>query len=413
MKPSAPLRLALICAIALLASCERSKSQRDLTMTPADFASARWEDVVREARGTEVGFGMWAGDEDRNHHFRSGVSERLKSQFGITLRIVPNGDTAEAVNKLINEKGAGKSGRGAIDLLWINGENFQTAKQAGVLWGPFSSHVPNVRLYDEDVSKRDFGTLIDGLEAPWQKAQFVMAYDTARFTNPPSSIPALRTWIRAHPGRFTYIAPPDYTGSAFIRHILVHFGHGDPDFWNGFHEELYQRASAGTIAYLNEVKPFLWRRGATYPSTPTELDRLFANREVDFAMSYGPGFASRRIARGEFPPTARTFVFKDGAIGNYSFLAIPFNAGNIAGALVTLNALMSFDEAIEFSRTLDSAFPHRLDRLPPQQRALAEALPRGPATLAISDLSAHFLPEPDAEYLNHLEKDWSAKVLQQ
>jgi putative spermidine/putrescine transport system substrate-binding protein len=401
----------LIGALVVLASCGGSKPERNLT--PAEFAATRWEDVVRNARGTEVGFGMWAGDEDRNRHFRSRVSERLKSLFGITLRIVPNGDTAEAVNKLINEKGAGKRSMGSMDLLWINGENFRTAKQAGVLWGPFSSHVPNIRLYDEAVSKRDFGTLIDGLEAPWQKAQFVMAYDSVRFSDPPSSMEDLRTWIRAHPGRFTYIAPPDYTGSAFIRHILVHSGQGDPDFWNGFHEELYQRASAGTIAYLNEVKPFLWRRGETYPSTPIELDRLFANHEVDFAMSYSPAFASRRIAKGEFPPTTRTFLFKDGAIGNYSFLTIPFNAGNIAGALVTLNELMSFDEALEFSRVLESAFPHRLDRLSPEQRAQAEALPRGPATPANSDLSAHFLPEPDAEYLNRLEKDWSAKVLRQ
>jgi ABC-type uncharacterized transport system YnjBCD substrate-binding protein len=106
-------------------------------------------------------------------------------------------------------------------------------------------------------------------------------------------------------------------------------------------------------------------------------------------------------------------LFKDGNIGNYSFLAIPFNASNIAGALVTINALMSFDQAMEFARTLDSPFPHRLESLSPEQRAIAEALPRGPATLSISDLSSHFLPEPDAEYLNRLEKDWASKVLRQ
>ncbi len=73
---------------------------------------------------------------------------------------------------------------------------------------------------------------------------------------------------------------------------------------------------------------------------------------------------------------------------------------------------MSFEHVLEASRTLDHAFPHRLDRLSPPQRALVEALPHGPATLPVSDLSAHFLPEPDAEYLNRLEKDWTEKVLQ-
>ena len=380
-------------------------------MTPAEFAAGRWEDVAPKARGSEVAFAMWAGDEDRNRFFRSSVSRKLKDDAGISLRIVPLADTAEAVNKLLNEKGAGKSAGVSIDILWINGENFRTAKQAGILWGPFEDRLPNSGLYDEESGKRDFGTAVDGLEAPWERAQFVMAYDTARFTDPPDSIEALRAWITAHPGRFTYIAPPDYTGSVFVRHILVHLGKRDPGFWNGFHEELYERAAGAAMAWLAGVKPFLWRRGETYPATPHELDHLFANREIDFSMNYRPAFASLRILKGEFPATARTFVFKDGAIGNYSYLAIPFNAANVAGALVTVNELMSFDYALEACGTLGNTFPHRLDLLSPEQRALVEAAPNGPATLRVSDLASHFLPEPDAEYLNRLEKDWTEKVL--
>src|SRR5260370_20175333 len=391
MKPSRRPKSALaLCAI--LACCARREPDR--TMTPAEFAAMPWEEVVRKARGTEVGFGMWAGDEDRNRLFRSSVSKRLKDDFGITLRIVPNGDTAEAVNKLLNEKGAGKTAGGSIDVLWINGENFRTAKQAGVLWGPFSEHLLHISLYDPEVRQCDFGTLVDGLEAAGKKADFVLAYDSARFTNPPDSIEALRAWIKAHPGRFTYIAPPDYTGSVFIRLVLLHLGKGDPDFWTGFHEGLYQRAAAATIAYLNDVKPFLWRRGETYPSTQRELDRMFANSEVDFAMNYNPAFASVRIAKGKFAPTTRTFLFKDCNITNYSFLTISFNLSHITDSLITINALMSFDQAVEFARTLDSPFPHRLESFSPAQRAGAEALPRGPPPLPILPLSPHFPPQP-------------------
>ena len=74
-------------------------------------------------------------------------------------------------------------------------------------------------------------------------------------------------------------------------------------------------------------------------------------------MSYGPSFASEHIARGEFPPTTRTFVFDEGTIGNYSFLAIPFNASNIAGALVTINFLMSPEQQLDRARTLGDVFP--------------------------------------------------------
>jgi putative spermidine/putrescine transport system substrate-binding protein len=184
-------------------------------------------------------------------------------------------------------------------------------------------------------------------------------------------------------------------------------------FQNGFDEALYQRAAAAALTYLNEIKPYLWRQGVTYPASPKETDRLFANHELDFTMSYSPSFASERIARGEYPPTAQTFVFSDGTIGNYSYLAIPFNASQVPGALVVINHLMSPAHALAQSQALGSLFPLRLEQLSPEDRAAVEALPRGPATLPLAELAAHQLPEPDAAYLERLEKDWQAQVLRQ
>src|SRR5580692_10188318 len=111
---------ALLFSLAILVSCGGTQADRGRSMRPAEFAAARWSDMVQKARGAEVGFGMWAGDENRNRLFRSSVANALKNEFGITLRIVPLGDTAEAVNKLLNEKGAGKTTGGSIDVLWIN-----------------------------------------------------------------------------------------------------------------------------------------------------------------------------------------------------------------------------------------------------------------------------------------------------
>lgn len=400
----------LICALMAM-GCARTAENPRLVLTPEEFASMRWEDVVERARGTEVNYGMWAGDEARNRFFQGPVAARIRELYGITLRIVPNSDVAEAVNKVLNEKGAGRNSGGSIDVVWINGENFRTAKQAGVLWGPFAERMPNIRFYDETARSRDFGTAVDGFEAPWLRAQFVFAHDTARVPEPPRSIESLRDWIKAHPGRFTYIAPPDFTGSVFIRHLLLHFGGGAQKFAAGFDEALYQRAAGLTVEYLNEIKPYLWRQGETYPSSQREADRLFVNNEIDFTMNYGPSFASERIARGEYPATVRTFVFDEGTIGNYSFLGVPFNAANTAGAMVVINHLMSLELAVEQGKALGTLFPMDLARLAPEDRAMVEALPLGPATLSIAELAAHQLPEPDVAYLERLERDWMEKVL--
>jgi putative spermidine/putrescine transport system substrate-binding protein len=332
------------------------------------------------AKPREVSFAMWAGDEARNRYFETVVGPQLSARHGLELRIVPYGHTSEVVSKLITEKGAGKTTGGSVDVVWINGENFRAAKQAGVLWGPIA--MP--RLYPPEAYEKDFGTPIEGLETPWQSAQFVMAWDTARFAEPPRTLDGLLAWVKAHPGRFTYPAPPDFSGSVFTRHFLLA---------KGF--------DAG-LAALREMKPYLWKRGETYPATIAELDRLFANHEIDFAMSYGPSFASERIARGTFPDTVRTFVFDSGAIGNFNYLAIPFNAADRQAALTLIGDLTSRERLLDMARQLGHTFPHA---------GPDPGLPRGLATLPPALLREKFLPEPDADVLVRFEQAWRQRVL--
>lgn len=384
-----------------------------MALDPARLPGMGWGELSEMARGTTVNYAMWAGDEARNRYFRGPVAEQLRQRFGITLNLIPLTDVAEVVSKLLNEKGAGRGTGGSIDMVWINGENFGTARQGGVLWGPFADALPSIVKYADVARARDFGRPIEGYEAPWQRAQFVMAWDTARFAAPPRTIPALLEWIRANPGRFTYPAPPDFTGSVFLRHLLYHYGGGPDPFQSGFDEAVYRSAADRTLALLREIRPALWRAGETYPANPRELDRLFANQEIDFAMSYGPAFASERIARGEYPPTVRTFLFESGTIGNYSYLAIPFNAANPAGALVVINYLMSVDSLLDQGRGLGSLFPLDPARLTEVERGLVAELVRGPATLSSEELLRHQLPEPDVRYLERLEAEWRERVLQQ
>jgi len=387
--------------------------ERPAPLTADDLARTDFAEIARRARGTDVHFGMWAGDEARNRFHQGPAADAVARELGITLQIVPLADVADAINKLLTEKSAGVTTGGSIDFIWMNGENFRTAKQGGLLWGPFAEKLPSIHFFDETAWRRDFGTATDGYEAPVEQAQFVLAYDSARVASPPGTLAGLRAWIHAHPGRFTYPAVPDFTGSAFIRHVLQHAGGVPPAaFADGFDPNLYERASKPALAWLRDIKPDLWRHGATYPATPADLNRLFVNGEIDFSMNYGPAFASEKIARGEFPATVRTLVFNEGTIANYSYLAIPFNAANTAGALTIINYFLSPAHAIARARAIGGLFPLQLDRLSPADRAVVDTLPRGPATLPLDMLAAHRIVEADAEYLQRLERDWRSEVLQ-
>ena len=236
-----------------------------------------WNEVVKTAQGQTVDWYMWGGSPAVNKYVNGFLAENLKRQYDITLRQVPVKDIAEVVSKLVVEKQAGKESGGNVDLMWINGENFRTCKSGDLLFGPFPSTLPNIKYVDREspTVANDFGTPVDDMESPWGSAQMVMIYDSANISQPPRTIPALIEWIRGNPGRFAYPAPPDFTGSAFIRHFFYNAA-GSVDKWQGdYTEEELQHAAEATYRQLLELKPFLWRKGATYPESPVRMNTLF------------------------------------------------------------------------------------------------------------------------------------------
>jgi putative spermidine/putrescine transport system substrate-binding protein len=383
------------------------------TETATDELS--WDEAVKTARGQTVDWYMWGGSPAINQYVNGYLASALKKEYGIELRQVPVKDIAEVVSKLVVEKQAGKDSGGSVDLMWINGENFRTCKQHKLLYGPFVDKLPNEQYVDwtNPTVRSDFGTPVEGMESPWGSAQMVMIYDTARTPQPPRSVPELLAWIQANPGRFTYPAPPDFTGSVFVRQLFYHVA-GSVDTWQGnYSEEEFTKAAEATYTLLRDLKSSLWRRADTYPESPVRMNTLFADGQIDFSFSYHQGEASRNILDGLFPATVRTFVFDEGTIANTHFVAIPYNAKDKAGAMVVANFLLSPEAQLEKAKPeVWGDFPAiEPASLPPAWQEKFKTLPRGKATLSDAELQARQLPEPPSTILIQLEKGWVEHVL--
>ncbi len=374
-----------------------------------------WDDIVSKAKGQTVDWFMWGGSPAVNAYVNGFVASHLKEQYDVTLRQVPVTDIAEVISKLVVEKQAGKHDGGEADLLWINGENFRTAKRNGLLYGPFAQLLPNQRFVNwaRASVRNDFGEPVGGLESPYGSAQVVLVYDTARMSEPPATIGALLEWIRRHPGRFAYPAPPDFTGSVFVRHVFYHAA-GDVETWQvNFDEKHFEEVAATTYQMLRDLAQYLWRQGRTYPESPVRLAQLFADGEVDFAINYSPADASKKIHDGLYPDTVRTYVFEEGTIANTHFVAIPFNASDKEGAMVAANLLLSAEA--QYQKADPSVWGDLpaidLSRLDEGWREKFAKLERGVATLSDEELQAHQLPELPSEILVRLEKGWVKHVL--
>jgi len=134
---------------------------------------------------------------------------------------------------------------------------------------------------------------------------------------------------------------------------------------------------------------------------------LIADGEVDLAISFSPGEATAAIANDQLPDTVRTFVLDGGTIGNASFVAIPYNSGSKAGAMVVANFLMSPEaqaraqdpNILGYGTVLD------MNAISADERAAFDALELGIATLTPAQLGS-VQAEPHPTWMTRIADDW-------
>ena len=375
-----------------------------------------WDTIVEMARGGTVTWFMWGGADNINAYVNDHIGGVLRQQYGITLRQVPIANTVEAVNIVLGEVEAGNMTNGSVDLIWINGENFRTMKQANLAWCGYNDTLPNNVYVDWDnpAVANDFGLPVDGCQSPWSRAQFAFAHDSARTPNPPRSIPELIDWVQENPGQFTYPAPPDFNGSVLIRHIFYHVAGGADNLLGDFDQAVFDDVAARTWALLNDLKPYMWRQGRTFPASVTQLDDLFANQEVALTFNYNASQFGVAVEAGLFPDTVRSFGLTDGTIGNTNYTLIPVNAPNKAAALVVQNLLLSPEAQLEKARPEVWGAPPgiEIDRTSPEMQAAFAALPQHPSVVPADELARNALPELQAEWLVAIERGWTENVRQ-
>ncbi|MGB3186318.1 MAG: ABC transporter substrate-binding protein [Ornithinimicrobium sp.] len=394
-------------AILTLAACAPPPA---LVTTPDERSFA---DIAAAAQGQEVALWMWGGDPAGNAYVDDVLIPAAKAE-GVELRRVPVADTSDAINRVLTEVQAGSTG-GEVDLVWVNGDNFATVQQAQGWRCGWVQDLPNAEYLDPEdpLLTNDFGVDVAGCEAPWHKAQFTFAYAADRVDDPPATMDELLDWARDNPGRFTYPAPPDFTGSVFLRQAFYATSGGYEEVPLAFDQEAFDELSPAVFDRLESLESSLWRSGETYPRDIAALDRLFADGQVDFTMTYGPATLTDLVASGTFPASTTVLPLADGTIGNASFLAIPATSGNSEGAMVVADLAMSPEQQVakadpdvwgQFT-VLDTA---RLDQA---EQAAFESLPDSPVVPPYEELSADANPELAAEWVPALDEGWRRTVL--
>ena len=399
--------VALVTVVCTLAACAAPDPD------PVQAAPASWSEIADQARGQTVSLWMYGGDEQGNTYVDD-VLAPAAQQAGVTLRRVPIADTGDALNRILAERQAGVTD-GDVDLVWVNGDNFGTGKQAGAWLCGWTESLPNMALTDPDdpLLTNDFGTPVDGCEITLAQGAVHLGLQRRE-----SSGPADRLSRRAGLGAgqpWTVHLP----GAAGLHRVGVrprgaHRVSGGPqNVPLQFSQQDYDRLAPPLFERLNALKPDLWRAGATYPQTSSELNELYADGQVDMTMTYGPATLTELVADGTYPPQTRVLTLTDGTVGNASFLAIPSTSGSSAGARVVANVALSPQQQLEKAKpevwgqftVLD------LGRLSATDRAAFDALPASPVVPPYDVLARDAHAELAAEWVAPLDEGWRRNVL--
>ncbi len=373
-----------------------------------------WSDIVAASRGQTVYWNAWAGDEHTNA-FIAWVGSEVQKRYGITIDHVKLKDTAEAVTRVVAEKAAGRNAGGSVDLIWINGPNFVSMKEQGLLFGPITNVLPHFALVDianKPSNVVDFTVPVDGMESPWRLAQIVYVYDSARSKDLPRSIPAMLDWAKRNPGRLTHPTVRNFLGSTFLKQALYELTPDPAVLQKPATDENFGPVTAPLWAWYDTLKPLLWRGGKEFPASGPAARQLLNDGDIDLTLSFNPAEAAVSIASLLLPDTARVYTMERGTIGNTSFVAIPYNAAHPEAAMVVADFLL---EPVAQAHAQDiNAMGNftilDLTKLTQADRKLFADLPRSPAMPTNEELGTVLL-EPHPSWMTRISAEWERRYV--
>ena len=373
-------------------------------------SSSNWEDTILKSSGQTIFFHAWGGDRNINSYIRWAADE-VKEKYNIKVQHVKVSDTSNVVARILSEKNAAKHSNGAVDLVWINGENFSRMKESKLLLREnWIFEIPNSNYLDFKNNPsllNDFGINTEGMEMPWGLSQLTFYYDSKFLKTPPKSSMKLKQYILNNKGRFTFPQPPDFVGTSFLKQILIELISDKDLLKSQYNPKIHETELEHLWIWLDEVTPNLWRKGRNYPSNYLALTELVAEREIDIGMAFNISHASNAISEGRLPKTVRSYIHEKGSLANVHFLTIPYNSSKKEAAKIFVNFLISPDAQLRKQNNKFWGDPSVLsmDKLDIGWKKKFYETSKGIATLSNDELKMKF-QEPHPSWVKVLEEGW-------
>ena len=211
----------------------------------------------------------------------------------------------------------------------------------------------------------------------------------------------------------TYPQPGDFTGTAFISCLIAGVIGKDefeklstmPDPTEDSVREIIEPG----LEYLRSLNPYLWNKGATFPSDSATVGTMYADGELIMNMGYGSPQID--VDDGVLPDTTKSFLFDTGTVGNTNYMAIAANAPHKAAALVAINEVMSPEMQLDQYETLGNITVLDMNKLPEETQKEFDSVELGSTQLPVADLLKVRVAEAAGPVIPIIEQLWLDEVV--
>jgi putative spermidine/putrescine transport system substrate-binding protein len=195
---------------------------------------------------------------------------------------------------------------------------------------------PNIANVDQKLL-----TPVKGAAIPYRGSSVVLAYDSTNVPTPPKTLSALLTWIKAHPGKFTYNSPnTGGSGYSFAETVVDSFIPQNvlTQMDNGYVPNLESNWKQG-LDLLHSLNQYVYQ--GVYPNGNQAVLDLLAKGQIWVAPVWSDQSLTA-LKGGQLPQTVHlTQISNPSFTGGAAYLGVPKTARNKASVYKFVNYVLS------------------------------------------------------------------------
>lgn len=235
-------------------------------------------------------------------------------------------------DKIAAAKQAGKVS--GVDV-WETNRILQ-AGEAGLLAKLSKSDIPNISKVSPAVMARD-----DNYGLPYRGSSVVIAYNSNKISNPPTTLEGLYRWIKKHPGEFTYNTPNTGGSGQFFVEAALKQGvkKGDMTAFQTSYKASMESQWAKGWGILKGLSPYIYQKGF-YPKGNAGTLQLLGKGSIEMAPVWSD-MALSYIAQGLLPSSIKLEQLSPPFSGGAAYIGVVADSPHKKATDAFLNWLLT------------------------------------------------------------------------